>query len=104
MFTIFCAAEYICTSYTYVNLYLCTVSVSMMEMRACLPSRSLARINFQVCGTPKKWTFRTQKVDVLNFSHLTLLQKLHFGPFCGESGPFADVGWCVTPSGYGPGV
>ena len=36
--------------------------------------------NLGRCGTPQKWTFRTQKVDFLNLTPSTLPQKPHFWP------------------------
>ena len=39
-------------------------------------------------GTPKTWTFWTQKVDFLNLTPLTLLQTI-FAHFVTKSGPFA---------------
>ena len=72
-------------------------------------SRPVARIDFGGCGTPKKWTFWTQKVDFLNLTPLTLIQKPHFWPTLWlKVDLLADLGGGVrrtprTPPGYGPG-
>ena len=45
------------------------------------PYYPVARIDFGVVhGTPKMWTFWTPKVDFLNLTPLTLLQKPNFWP------------------------
>ena len=61
-------------------------------------------------GTPKTWTFWTQKVDFLNLTPLTLLQTI-FAHFVAKSGPFAGkfgegVHRTLQPPtpGYGPGL
>ena len=41
-------------------------------------ARSQDPSNVGRCGTPQKWTFWTKKVDFLNLTPSTLLQKPHF--------------------------
>ena len=73
--------------------------------------RPVARIDFRGWRTPKKYTFWTQKVDFLNLTPLTFLQKPHFWPilwlkvdlladFGGASHPLATglIGWVISKS------
>ena len=70
--------------------------------------RPVARIDLGGGGTPKKWTFWTQKVDFIEPHPLTLLQKPHFWPtlWLTKSAFLADLGGVrrtPAPPSYGPG-
>ena len=61
-------------------------------------SRPVARIGFGGAGPPKKWSFWTHKVNFLNLTPLTLLQKPHF---VAKSGLFARFGGASHPLATG---
>ena len=60
--------------------------------------RPVARVDLGGCGTPKKWTFWTQKVDFFEPHPPYLPTKTPFlAHFVAKSGPFGRFGGCVAP-------
>ena len=60
--------------------------------------RPVARIDFGGWGAPKKWTFWITKVDLLNLTPLTLLQKPNFWPILWLKVDLsANLEGCIAP-------
>ena len=60
--------------------------------------RPVAKIDFGGCGTPRKWTFWTQKVDFFKpHPPCPPSKTLFLAHFVAKSGPFGRFGGCVAP-------